>query len=200
MFTGIVQVIGTISGRQNVGDGVSFAVNGLGSLPSIEPGDSVAINGVCQTVERCTPHEIRFTAVGETIKRTTLGQLRTGARVNIETAATVETALGGHIVQGHIDDVGTVRSFVRSGKDWLLSVHVPKDVLALIVPKGSVAIDGVSLTVIEPRPDGVITATIVPYTVENTIVKDYRNGTRVNVEADILGKYVVHFLERIRNK
>lgn len=200
MFTGIIQAVGTVKGRRSVSDGVSMTVTGIGALRNLEPGDSVAVNGVCQTVEYGSNGEITFTAVGETLKRTTLDELRSGSRVNVETAATVETALGGHIVQGHVDGVGTVRSLVRVGKDWLLSVRVPKEVLDLLVAKGSIAIDGVSLTVIDPKPDGVITVTIVPFTFENTIIGQYRAGTRVNVEADILGKYVIRFLERIRNK
>jgi len=198
MFTGIIKVIGTIKTRRRVTGGESFTVSGLESLPAVSQGDSVAVNGVCQTVENCTTDEVTFTAVGETIQRTTLDQLRVGTRVNVETAATVETALGGHIVQGHVDGVGTVRSFKRKGEDWLLSVHLPKDVFDLVVPKGSIAIDGMSLTVIDPKPGGVVTATIVPYTFENSIVNDYRAGTRVNIEADILGKYIVHFLRNIQ--
>ena len=96
-----------------------------------------------------------------------------------------------------VKGIGTVKSFVRSGKDWILTVRVPQDVFDLVVPKGSVAIDGISLTVIDPKPGGVITMTVVPFTLENTIVKDYRAGMRVNVETDILGKYVLQYVSRI---
>ena len=189
MFTGIIRTVGTIRRRRRVAGGVSFAVACPGLETGVSPGDSVAVNGVCQTVENSERGEIVFTAVGETLKRTTLGLLRTGARVNLETAATAESLLGGHIVQGHVDGVGTVQSFVKAGKDRILKVRVPKDVLEFIVPKGSIAIDGVSLTVIERGKGGVVAVTVVPYTLEHTVVEAYRSGTRVNVETDILGKY-----------
>lgn len=197
MFTGIIQKIGKIESKRTGSDGAGFVVSGLGSGDGVELGDSVAVNGVCQTVERMQADQIGFTAVGETLSRTTLDSLRLGSQVNLETAATATTALGGHIVQGHVDGIGTVKSFVRSGKDWILSVRVPKDVFDQIVPKGSVAIDGISLTVIAPKPGGVINMTVVPFTRDNTIVRDYRAGMRVNVETDILGKYVLQYVSRI---
>jgi riboflavin synthase len=197
MFTGIIQRIGKIESKRVGSDGAAFLVSGLGSDDGVGLGDSVAVNGVCQTVERMQSDRIEFTAVGETLNRTTLDSLRLGSRVNLETAATATTALGGHIVQGHVDGIGTVKSFVRSGKDWILSIRAPKDVFDQVVPKGSVAIDGISLTVIEPKPGGIVNMTVVPFTMENTIVKDYRAGMRVNVETDILGKYVLQYISRI---
>ena len=197
MFTGIIQKIGKIETKRTSSDGAAFIVSGLGSEDGVGLGDSVAVNGVCQTVDRLEAGQIGFTAVGETLNRTTLDSLRLRSQVNLETAATVATALGGHIVQGHVDGIGTVKSFVRSGKDWILTVRVPQDVFDLVVPKGSVAIDGISLTVIDPKPGGGITMTVVPFTLANTIVKDYRAGTRVNVETDILGKYVLQYVSRI---
>ncbi len=197
MFTGIIQRIGKIQEKRTGADGVSFSVSGFGHEDKVALGDSVAINGVCQTVEHLEADRFGFTAVGETLKRSTLDALRLGSSVNLETAATAETALGGHIVQGHVDGIGTVKSFVKSGKDWLLSIRVPRDVFDLVVPKGSIAIDGVSLTVIEPKPGGLISMTVVPFTLDNTIVSDYRPGTQVNVETDILGKYVLQYISRI---
>ncbi|MEJ2721173.1 MAG: riboflavin synthase, partial [bacterium] len=93
--------------------------------------------------------------------------------------------------------VGTVKSLTRSGKDWLLSIRVPQDVFDLVVPKGSIAVDGVSLTVIDPKPGGLISMTVVPFTLEHTIVEEYRPGTRVNIETDILGKYVIQYISRM---
>ncbi|UCG52513.1 MAG: riboflavin synthase [Candidatus Latescibacterota bacterium] len=200
MFTGIIERVSTVERLQSTADGVRFHISGLGLEDKVGPGDSVAVNGVCQTVEDVVSGNIVFTAVGETLKRTTMRSLHVGSRVNMETAATADSMLGGHIVQGHVDGLGTVQSFVRSGKDWLLSVRLSQDLLDLVVPKGSIAIDGVSLTVIDPKPAGVVTMTIVPFTFENTIIGDYRAGTRVNVEADILGKYVLQYLARIHKK
>lgn len=197
MFTGIIQKIGKIENKRIGADGAAFSVSGLGGDYRLALGDSVAVNGVCQTVEHVEADRFEFTAVGETLKRTTLDSLRLGTNVNLETAATAETALGGHIVQGHVDGIGTVKSFVRSGRDWLLSIRVPQDVFDLVVPKGSIAVDGVSLTVIDPKPGGVVSMTVVPFTLEHTIVGDYRPGTHVNIETDILGKYVIQYISRI---
>lgn len=175
--------------RRRTAAGVSFTVCGVGCGGGIKPGDSVSINGVCQTVEQAAPDEVVFTAVAETLGRTTLGSLRIGARVNVETAVQAQSALGGHIVQGHVDGIGVVRSFVRAGGEWVLKVRVPRHVVDLVVPKGSIAIDGVSLTVIDCGRGGVVTVTVVPYTRENTVVAGYRPGTKVNVEADVLARY-----------
>jgi riboflavin synthase len=199
MFTGIIETVGMIRNRRRVADGVSFAVSGPGLWAGVSPGDSVAVNGVCQTVERSARGEIVFTAVGETLKRTTLDSLRVGARVNLETAAKAESLLGGHIVQGHVDAVGSVRSFGRVGKDWILKVRVPGDLADLVVPKGSIAIDGVSLTVVQCARGGLVAVTIVPYTFEHTVVGGYRSGTKVNVETDVIGKYVSRYVERNRS-
>lgn len=197
MFTGIVQVIGKVESQRRSGDGVSFVVSGMGA-GILSAGDSVAINGVCQTVEHPGDGKFGFTAVGETLARTTLESLKRGASVNLETAATPETALGGHIVQGHVDGVGTVDSFARRGRDWILAVRVPAELMTTVVPQGSVAIDGTSLTVVDAKPRGLVTMTIIPFTRDNTIARDYRSGTRVNVETDILGKYVARYLDQVR--
>ncbi len=197
MFTGIVQTIGKVESQRRTTYGLSFVVSGMG-IGTVSVGDSVSINGVCQTVERPGDGEFGFTAVGETLARTTLESLRRGSPVNLETAATPQTALGGHIVQGHVDGIGTVQSFAKRGGDWILAVRVPGDLMTAVVPKGSVAIDGTSLTVIDAKPGGAITMTIVPFTRDNTVARDYRAGTLVNVETDLLGKYVARYLEQIR--
>ncbi len=197
MFTGIVQTIGKVESQRRSGEGVSFVVSGMGA-DILSAGDSVAINGVCQTVERPGEREFGFTAVGETLARTTMESLKRGAPVNLETAATPQTALGGHIVQGHVDGVGTVDSFARRGSDWILAVRVPVELMATVVPQGSVTIDGTSLTVVDAKPRGIVTMTIIPFTRDNTVARDYRSGTRVNVETDILGKYVARYLDQAR--
>jgi riboflavin synthase len=199
MFTGIIRSVGTVRARHRASAGVSFTVSGIGSGDGVSAGDSVSVNGVCQTVERSAPGEIVFTAVGETLTRTTLGTLRVGGRVNLETAVAAQSPLGGHIVQGHVDGVGMVRSFARLGADWLLKIHVPRDVAEFIVAKGSIAIDGMSLTVIDCARGGLVTVTIVPYTREHTVVGGYRPGTKVNVETDVLAKYVRRYVGGVRS-
>jgi riboflavin synthase alpha subunit len=198
VFTGIIQKTGAIESARKTPAGVSFTVRADDFAKTIKPGDSVAVNGVCLTAETAGDTSFVATAVGETLGRTTLGGTRAGARVNLELAATPETALGGHIVQGHVDGTGRVKSFVKSGNDRLLTIELPKEVYDYVVPKGSIAIDGVSLTVASRLPGRIITITVVPFTVEHTIADSYRPGTVVNAEADIIGKYVKEFLTQMQ--
>ena len=203
MFTGIIQTIGSIESARRTADGTAFSIRAAKFADSIRPGDSIAVNGVCLTAEHCDADGFTATAVGETLRRTTLGTARAGDNVNLEQAATPDTALGGHLVQGHVDGIGRVKSFVRTGAktgaDRLLSIELPEDVYSYVVPKGSIAIDGISLTVVDQKPGRIITITIVPFTVEHTIADAYGPGTTVNVEADIIGKYVKEYLERIKS-
>jgi riboflavin synthase len=197
MFTGIIRTMGTVESRKagSAGDTLTVAASELAT--NLAPGDSIAVNGVCQTVEKVNGDRFTFTAVGETLGRTTLSALSPGSRVNLEPAATPQTALGGHIVQGHVDGVGVVRSFERAGKDYLLAVDVPGEVFACTVEKGSITIDGVSLTVVSAQAPGRVTITIIPFTMDETIIGKYEVGTRVNVEADIIGKYVRKYVEQL---
>lgn len=198
MFTGIIQQVGTIESVRKTADGASLTVLAPGFTGSVQPGDSVAVNGVCLTAEHCLADRFTATAVGETLARTTLGKARARDPVNLEGAATPNTALGGHLVQGHVDGVGRVRSFVKTGADWILTLELPRDVYQYVVAKGSIAIDGISLTVVERRAGRQITITVVPFTLERTIATSYRSGVEVNVEADIIGKYVREYLEQMR--
>jgi len=197
MFTGIIQDLGAVTARTEIKEGVTFTVSAPGFSEKLGPGDSVSVSGVCQTVEEAVGNTFTFTAVGETLRLTTLGELDVDSPVNLERAATLETALGGHLVQGHVDGVATVESFERAGNDYLLAVRVPDEVFPYVVHKGSIAIDGVSLTAIDPKPGNIVTITIIPFTLEHTTMKHYRAGTRVNVEADVIGKYVHAYLSKI---
>ncbi len=194
MFTGIIQAIGTLVGRRATTSGVRFDFSAPGFSEELSPGDSVSVSGVCLTVEAVDTGLFVTTSVGETLRRTTLRDLVVGGRVNLERAATPSTALGGHFVQGHVDGVGRVISFARTDQDRLLSVRLPRDVFRLSVPKGSIAIDGVSLTVVEKRSPDIAVIAIVPFTLEHTVIGEYRAGRRVNVEADIIGKYIAEYI------
>jgi len=202
VFTGIIETIGSIESAKRTADGTAFTVVAAGFTDTIRPGDSIAVNGVCLTAEHCGSGTFTATAVGETMARTTLGHARAGNAVNLETAATLDTALGGHLVQGHVDGVGRVKSFARTGgkagADRLLSIELSEDVFGYVVSKGSIAIDGISLTVVDTRPGRIITITVVPFTIERTIADSYGPGVQVNVEADIIGKYVKKYLERLK--
>ncbi len=202
MFTGIIQETGVLEKRTAGSQGTEFAVTARDTSRRVNPGDSVSVNGVCQTVETVTGDTITFTAVGETLRRTTLGSVYAPVIVNLERAATPETALGGHIVQGHVDGVGRVATFqeIRRGSDAVdrvLTISLPDGLRAGVVEKGSIAIDGVSLTVAGVTPDGMVNVAIVPYTLQRTIVGNYQSGTPVNIETDIVGKYVRHYMARV---
>lgn len=197
MFTGIVEEVGRITELARVAEGAKFVVSAPKLGKNLRRGDSVAVNGVCQTVTGVLRDRINFTAVGETLKKTTLGRLTPGAAVNLEAAATPETRLGGHFVQGHVDGVGVIEAFDRIGQDKMLTVRLPEAVRGLVVDKGSIAVDGVSLTVVALRGEDRITITVIPYTVEHTIAANYRVGTEVNIEADVIGKYVMAYLSRL---
>lgn len=199
MFTGIVQNIGTLISSERSEYGKRFVVRSRETVGYLQQGESVSVNGVCQTVEQIDDDRFVFTAVGETLARTTLGDLLAGARVNLETAATPNTALGGHWVQGHVDGVGEVVSFETKGDDRLLEVSLPDIVSKLAVSKGSITIDGVSLTIADIIGGDSVLITIIPHTLEQTIIGEYVDGRKVNVEADILGKYVMQYLERIHS-
>jgi riboflavin synthase len=177
-----------------VSSGARFTIEAPGFTAGLQPADSVAVNGVCLTAEEVSGDRFSATAVGETLHRTTLTSMTSGISLNLEQAATPATALGGHIVQGHVDGIGQVVSFRRTGQDWLLVLKLPEEAWHLTVPKGSIAVDGVSLTIIDRRPGFEVTMTIVPFTVEHTLIGKYRTGTRVNIETDIIGKYIKQFL------
>lgn len=200
MFTGIIQEVGSLVARRSLRAGLALRVRAPETASGLRPGDSVSVSGVCQTVEAAGADVFDFTAVGETLSRTTLGSLRVGAAVNLERSATAETALGGHLVQGHVDGVGEVQSFARRGQDRLLAVRVPPELARFVVSKGSIAVDGVSLTAIEVKRGGVVTITIVPFTLEKTIIGRYRVGTKVNIETDIVAKYVASYLEHLGSR
>ena len=199
MFTGIIQQMGMIKARREATVGTTFLVEAGDFSSALRPGDSVSINGACHTVEASDASGFEVTSIAETFRKTTMGDLLPGDRVNLELAATLETALGGHIVQGHVDGVATVVAFdATHEEDRELTIELPSSIHDVLVDKGSVAIDGVSLTVARFHEDSRITIAIIPFTIEHTVIGNYREGDRVNVEGDVIGKYVRQYLERIQ--
>lgn len=162
-------------------------------------GDSISVNGVCLTVAQKEGTRIVVDLSTETLERTTLGGLRVGERVNLERALRLSDRLGGHIVTGHIDGVGWVTEVKREGDFLRLRIKLPKEASRYVVEKGSIAVDGVSLTVNEVKGEEIELA-LIPYTLEKTTLEERKKGDRVNVEADILGKYVEKILGERRQK
>jgi riboflavin synthase len=191
VFTGIVENTGAVEEVIDCGSARMFRIAAPGFDSPLMPGESISVSGVCLTVERGDGAHFDVTAVHETLSLTTLGELRGGSRVNLERAATMDRLFGGHIVQGHVDGVGNVVSFAGEGPgDRVLQLELPGDVHDLCAFKGSIAIDGISLTVARKLPGNRIEIAIVPYTMEKTTVAEYRPGRRVNVEADVIARYV----------
>ncbi|MGQ9508886.1 MAG: riboflavin synthase [Thermodesulfobacteriota bacterium] len=195
MFTGIVEDKGRVVRVESKGRGRRLILQIPHNLTDIQPGDSININGVCLTVTEKKEEVFQFDLSEETITKSTLGGLREGDSVNLERALRFTDRLGGHIVTGHIDGIGTVVDQRRDGEFIHLTVKLPREVLPYVVPKGSIAIDGVSLTVNQLREDEV-QISLIPFTLERTNLIEKKIGDRVNIEADILGKYVESILRQ----
>ena len=197
MFTGIVEEIGTVVDIAFPGgDDADAVVTIAGPLATsdVALGDSISVNGVCLTVS-ALPSNGSFVAdvMPESLRRTALGTLVTGSRVNLERAVRADTRLGGHIVQGHVDAVGTLVSRTPGPRWDDLDIEAPRDVTRYIVEKGSITVSGVSLTVTGVRDDG-FGVSLIPTTLEATILGDLRPGDQVNLEVDIIAKYVERLL------
>lgn len=196
MFTGIVEAVGRIGAIEPQGEKTRLVVEAPSITEALPIGASVAVNGACLTVVVVDRGLVHFEAVRETLEKTSLGDLRVGSRVNVERAMRADGRLDGHIVQGHVDATGRVRALERHGDDVRLFVDCDAAFADLLVPKGSIAVDGVSLTLVGVAPRGFDVA-LIPHTLAATNLADRRPGDRVNLEADVLGKYVRKYLERI---
>lgn len=196
MFTGIVEVVGTVRSIEPRGETARLRIEAPGLAGGVAAGDSVCVNGVCLTSVPSEGAALAFDVIRESLDRTALGELEPGSRVNLERALRADGRLDGHIVQGHVDGTGRVRDLLRQGDDVRLYVDCGPEVADFLVEKGSVAVDGVALTVVEASKTGFDVA-LIPYTLAETTLGDLRPGDRVNLEADVLGKYVRRYLERI---
>ncbi len=194
MFTGIIEEIGTVRSIRGGGSGVVLDIEASRVLEGTATGDSIAVNGVCLTV---TPGSGHFTAdaMPETLRRTSLGGLRPGSKVNLERAMACGGRFGGHLVSGHVDACGRVADLVRDGIALVMRVSVPSDVLRYVARKGSVTLDGVSLTVASVSDaDSSFTVSLIPHTMASTTLHLLTPGSPVNVEVDMLARYVERLL------
>ncbi len=188
MFTGLVDDVGVIEAVEPAAAGRTFRVRCR--YTDLAGGESVALNGACLTVRECGPSWFTAAAVTTTLERTTMGSWKSGTRVNLERALRAGDRLGGHMVQGHVDGVGEVRATEALGDAWLIDLAVPGDVAGLIVPHGSIAVDGVSLTDNEILAPDVMQVSIIDYTMRHTTLGSLRPGDAAHVEGDVIGKYV----------
>jgi riboflavin synthase len=194
MFTGIVRERGRVAELNGGNEGIRLRIEAPETAAQVVVGDSVAISGCCLTVVAVEDGTLSFDAVPETLDRTSLGGLAPGGEVNLESAVRAGEPLGGHVMQGHVDAVGTVRSVEAEGEGKRIWFDAPDSVLRYVVEKGSIAVDGVSLTVAALDGGGFAVA-LIPHTLAETTLGDFEPGRPVNLEADVLAKYVERLLE-----
>lgn len=203
MFTGLVETVGEIVAREQHEQGLRFAVVAPGWTAGLEEGGSVAIDGVCHTVTALREDGFEFESIRTTLSRTTLGEFEPGRSVNLERPVRAGEPLGGHIVQGHVDGIGTLTYLNKAGETIFLGLRLPAEVARSTVLHGSLAVDGISLTV-NALSEDVAEVAIIPYTWRHTNLNRLREGDHVNLEADLVGKVVMRlmspYLERVRER
>ena len=192
MFTGLIDQVGAIDRVADSDAGREFRIRC--GFDDLADGESVAVNGTCLTVREHGADWFTVAAVITTLERTALNAWAAGSRVNLERAMRLGDRLGGHMVQGHVDEAGTVRSLGRNDDALLVDIDVSQDTFALLVPLGSVAVDGVSLTVNALTEDRVLQISLIEFTLRHTTLGDLRPGVHVNIEGDMIGKYVRRLL------
>jgi len=195
MFTGIVTAIGDVVRAERGADRLALTIRS--PWDDLGSGDSVAVNGACLTVVEQSGGTFRVDVIVTTRGRTVLESLGPGDRVNLERALAVGDRLGGHFVQGHVDGVGEIVGLRQSEDAWLMDVRLPPEVADLSIPHGSIAIDGVSLTISEMLGPDTVQIGLIPFTMQHTTLGDRKVGDRVQVEADMLGKYVRQLVQKV---
>ncbi len=197
MFTGLVETVGRVAGREEFDKGIRFFMSAPELAELLSGGDSLAIDGVCHTVFDAAGEEFTFESIRTTLSRTTLGEFTPGREVNLERAIRAGEPMGGHLVQGHVDGVGEITEVERAGETVFLRFRMPAEIARLTVLYGSIALDGISLTVNRLFQD-VAEVAIIPYTLSHTNVGRLESGSLVNLEADLVGKYVDQLLRPYR--
>jgi riboflavin synthase len=194
MFTGIIEELGTVAGVEDQGDAIRLTIHSEHVLADAGLGDSISVNGCCLTVAERDLDTWTADVMQETLDKTSLAGVQPGDRVNLERAVTPTTRLGGHIVQGHVDGVGTIAARTPSEHWEVVEVSMPPALSRYLVDKGSITVDGVSLTVVEASDDG-FTVSLIPETLARTTLGSRQVGDRVNLEVDILAKHVEKLLQ-----
>jgi riboflavin synthase len=194
MFSGIVEEVGVVRSAVDVGAGRELVIAAKGVLSDLKVSDSINVDGVCQTVVEVVADAFKVQTIATTLSRTTLAEYRAGRRVNLERSIAAGERFGGHFVQGHVDGVGTVKSVTRQGDMWLVQFTLPETVAPYTILHGSIAMDGVSLTINALPEAGTAEVALIPYTYNHTNVSRLTAGNRVNIEADMIGKYVIRAL------
>ncbi len=195
MFTGLIEEIGTIEKIQKHRGTLRFTISVEEVVKDLAIDDSVALNGVCLTVVEFSKSNFQVEAVEETLNKTTFGSLKNGSQINLERSLRFSDRMGGHFVQGHVDAVGEVAAVQRQEGGVLLSIKLPAHLLKYVISEGSIAIDGVSLTIARLK-ENQITISLIPHTLEKTTLANLKVADKVNIEVDLMGKYVERILTR----
>lgn len=198
LFTGIVEELGTVRGLRLLPESGQLTLEARKILTGTQIGDSISVNGVCLTVIRQSDHDFTVDIMSETLAKTNLAELKNGSHVNLERALQLQTRLGGHLVSGHVDGVGTIRGITTIGIAQVYEINAPHTLLPYMLPKGSIAIDGISLTVIDVLSE-YFTVSLIPHTFDQTTLGIKTIGGKVNLETDLIGKYVARFLGMNKN-
>ena len=195
MFSGIIEATGKVVSLKRTGKGGVLTLENSALAKKAKPGDSVAVNGVCLTVTGKTGRRLQFDISAETWECTNLSSYKKDDSVNLESSVTPQSMLSGHFVQGHVEGLGRVQKWIRNGEDVRLFVELPADLMQYCVPKGSITLNGVSLTIASQKGRSICVA-LIPYTLSHTNLNDLKPGNPVNVETDIIGRYVVSTLKK----
>ena len=195
MFTGIVEEIGTIKSKQSIKGGFRYTISATRIMKNISIGDSINIDGACQTIVDFSSSEFIVESVGETLEKTTLGNFEKNRKVNLEGALSVGDRLGGHFVQGHVNATGRISQWYPRGENYFLEVEIPENLTYYVILEGSIAIDGISLTIAKLQ-NSRVGINIIPHTVKNTNLQFKKVGDFVNIEVDMIAKYIEKLIYR----
>ncbi|MDA1280723.1 MAG: riboflavin synthase [Chloroflexi bacterium] len=193
MFSGIIEEIGTVESY----DGETLVVRASQVLDDLKVSESILVAGACLTVTELSKSTFTVETVPETRVRTSYGDLKRGDHVNLERSLRYGDRVGGHMVQGHVDGVGTIRSVIEDGNSRVVVIHTPENIITNVVEKGFIAVDGISLTVVDRNPDSFSVA-IIPFTFDHTTMNERPEGSKVNLEVDVMAKYVANLIKPYR--
>ncbi len=195
MFTGIIEEVGEIKEILKLKDGVQITINSQKVRNLLSIGDSVALDGACQTVTQMDSDSFTVQAVGETIQKTTLGKYSPGQKINLESPLTLNKPLGGHLMQGHVSGTSKILQWRKRGENYFLEIEIAEDLERYFIPEGSIGVDGISLTIARIQQNR-IGISIIPYTVKNTTLSLKKTGDTVNIEIDVIARYVESLLPK----
>ena len=198
MFTGIIEEIGEITAVRNLTDQIEMKIQADKILENLKVSDSINIDGACQTVVNIANKEFTIQAVGETLTKTTMGKFQPGRKVNLERSLRLDSRLGGHFVQGHINGIGSISKIIKRSDNYYFEITIPENLIKYCAPEGSIAIDGISLTIAQIKKN-IVGISVIPYTFNHTTLNLKSTGEMVNIETDILARQMEQLISKKEN-